>query len=86
VAVALVLAMHFVHAPEDTWWGSAIYRLAHMGWIGVDLFFVLSGFLITGILLDTKERPGTSQATVGWYARLCCRGLHAADRPVQFLS
>jgi peptidoglycan/LPS O-acetylase OafA/YrhL len=64
VAVSLVLAAHFVRSPETGGW-SLIGRLASSGWIGVDLFFVLSGFLITGILLDTRGNQNYFRAFYG---------------------
>lgn len=51
------------------------------GYIGVDVFFVISGFLITGLLLRARERPdapGLGGALVDFYARRARRILPAA--------
>lgn len=56
-AILLVLLFH-CGTFDATNWRARILRLGtgvSLGWSGVDLFFVLSGFLITGILLETKS-------------------------------
>ncbi len=59
-AILLVLIFHFSSyghglAPSPLFIDRLYYLISRAGWIGVDLFFVLSGFLITGILYDAKE-------------------------------
>ena len=49
VAVLVVVAHHYLSWLK--------YSGAGYGWLGVDLFFVMSGFLISSILLDLKGKP-----------------------------
>jgi peptidoglycan/LPS O-acetylase OafA/YrhL len=49
---------HWGEFRESTWF-SALYKLASKGHHGVGLFFVLSGFLITHLLLKEIERNGS---------------------------
>jgi peptidoglycan/LPS O-acetylase OafA/YrhL len=54
VAILLILIMHLgvMRASNPT--EIAVFKVISACWIGVELFFVLSGTLITGILLDAK--------------------------------
>jgi peptidoglycan/LPS O-acetylase OafA/YrhL len=74
VAVLLVLLYHgfgFSHGIER---GGGLERLfvaaTLYGWVGVDLFFVMSGFLITGMLLETRTYPRYYRR---FYIRRCLR-------------
>ena len=77
-----VLAVVFYHgmayqAPRVEWGNAAVdwlYRLTAWGWLGVNLFFVISGFLITGILDDTLRRENFYQR---FYLRRALRILPA---------
>jgi len=71
MAILLVMLFHtlqynLVRGPAVLAWTA----VPALGWSGVDLFFVLSGFLITNILLDTRH---SSTYALTFYARRTLR-------------
>ena len=65
LAVLLVL---FRHLPGESS-SSALHFIETIGWTGVDLFFVLSGFLISGLLFTEFERAGKLDVKRFWLRR-----------------
>ena len=72
-AILLVLLFHLLqsnNAPTGSGMIDLILKIRNVGWIGVDLFFALSGFLITGILFDSLTGPNYFR---NFYARRTLR-------------
>jgi peptidoglycan/LPS O-acetylase OafA/YrhL len=70
LAVMLVMGRHMSSPPAD-WPAGArnVLGMWHLGgWVGVDLFFVLSGFLVSGLLFSEFKRHGRI-SPLTFYAR-----------------
>lgn len=73
VAIFLVLIFHYVTGVVAERWPNPLAFVKHVtqfAWSGVDLFFVLSGFLIGGILLSARDSPNYFRV---FYFRRVCR-------------
>lgn len=71
IAVLLVVVFHSARIyPESGLMNTLWITLTNSVWCGVDLFFVLSGFLITGILLDSRHHE---KYFINFYARRSLR-------------
>lgn len=71
IAILLVLVLHFIKLPASGIEGPLSYAVRGLGlaWTGVDLFFVLSGFLIGGILID--QRGAANYFRLFYFRRVC---------------
>ncbi len=70
IAIILVMLHHFTSLRPTSGLDALIGSVLFFFWTGVDLFFVLSGFLITGILLDSR---GGERYFTTFYARRTLR-------------
>lgn len=60
IAILLVMAYHFHTVPVQNPVAHAFdFTAKRIGWIGVDLFFVLSGFLVGGLLVQELLKTGS---------------------------
>jgi len=59
LAILLVIDHHAIFLPTDNWIARANHFVGgRIGWMGVDLFFVLSGFLVGGLLVQELTYTG----------------------------
>src|SRR4051812_38898244 len=73
IAILLVLVSHTAALTGRPLFGSrTLERIADGGYLGVDIFFVLSGFLITALLLSEEDRHGSVRFWM-FYARRALR-------------
>jgi peptidoglycan/LPS O-acetylase OafA/YrhL len=70
IAILLVLIFHYGRSADTFGLSNSLLKFTGIGWCGVDLFFVLSGFLITGILYDSR---GSANFFRNFYARRALR-------------
>jgi len=74
LAILWVVLYHCQPRLVGVW----LYNVAIWGWAGVILFFLMSGFLITSILLGTRDKPDyfhtfhARRALRIWRCTCCC--------------